>query len=520
MRFLLSATVSLFALGTAGVAAIQMHERADAAVAQQQGQNRDQGLCRRAPALPALGAEQDQYRGRSNYAGRRGAEPRIVPSPPPPPVMAPPPPAPMAPTMRAESSDVTVSGSSVRGRVSSGAARDEGGARPVAPPPPAAESGYYGRRPAPMQPQSGILTAAEHDDLLNPALYASYVHKYYRDQRQQFAGLPRLDTRNVLTVTVHDETGRPIPFAPVTLTCADGNRLTLTTMADGAVAFFPDIDRLGRSVRLSVRGAGERMVTFDGVGAQVQQMTVAGARSPGVRQFDLALVVDTTGSMGDEIAYLRSELRAILADLRRSHPQLDMRIALVAYRDIGDEYVTRTYRFSGSMDEMQGALARFEANGGGDYPEAMDGALHRAVALDWRPNAIRSLVLVADAPPHNQNMGRTWAVAEAARAQRIHITPVAASGVADEAEYIMRAMAAATQSRYLFLTDDSGVGNPHADPSVACYLVTRLDALMRRVLDSQVSGRRVEPRDGEVIRAVGDYDRGRCILPPDFNPEQ
>ena len=92
----------------------------------------------------------------------------------------------------------------------------------------------------------------------------------------------------------------------------------------------------------------------------------------------------------------------------------------------------------------------------------------------------------------------------------------AASGVADEAEYAMRAMAAATQSRYLFLTDDSGVGNPHAPPAIDCYLVTRLDALVRRVIDSQISGRRIEPDKDEVIRSVGEYDGGKCVLPADF----
>ena len=80
----------------------------------------------------------------------------------------------------------------------------------------------------------------------------------------------------------------------------------------------------------------------------------------------------------------------------------------------------------------------------------------------------------------------------------------------------MRAMAAATQSRYLFLTDDSGVGNAHAAPAIDCYLVTRLDALVRRVIDSQISGRRIEPEDSEVIRSVGNYDAGKCILPADF----
>ena len=123
------------------------------------------------------------------------------------------------------------------------------------------------------------------------------------------------------------------------------------------------------------------------------------------------------------------------------------------------------------------------------------------------------MLWVADAPPHDDLVGLSWKAAEVARAKRIQIVPVAASGVAKEAEYIMRAMAAATQSRYLFLTDDSGVGNPHAPPAIDCYLVTRLDALVRRVLDSQISGRRIEPRPDEVIRTVGRYDAGRCILP-------
>jgi hypothetical protein len=124
------------------------------------------------------------------------------------------------------------------------------------------------------------------------------------------------------------------------------------------------------------------------------------------------------------------------------------------------------------------------------------------------------MLLVADAPPHDENFGTSWLAARHLRASRVQIVPVAASGVADKAEYAMRAMAALTQSRYTFLTDDSGIGNAHAAPAIDCYLVTRLDALLRRVIDSQLSGRRIEPDKQEVIRSVGQYDNGRCIIPP------
>lgn len=382
--------------------------------------------------------------------------------------------------------------------------------RPILPRPPL---------PPRPEPQSGQLTAGDHDDLLNPELYARYAAGFLRGSQMQ--GVPRLDTRSVLTVAVQDEKGRPVPFAEVTLTCADGNSLTLATVADGSAVFHPELDRLGDSVMVTVPGDRRaRMVSLaGGPGAQRHSVTIAAPARP-VTKFDLMLAIDTTGSMGDEIDYLKAELRTILADLKRSHPALDIRLGLIVYRDLGDEYVTRTFPFAADLDRMQTDLRAQYANGGGDYPEAMDLALHRAVGQAWRPDAVKSLLLVADAPPHDENIGKTWAAAEAARAKRIQIVPVAASGVADKAEYVMRAMAAATQSRYIFLTDDSGIGNPHAAPAVDCYLVTRLDRLVRRVLDSQISGRRVEPGQGEVIRTVGRYDAGKCVLPPDFSVGQ
>jgi hypothetical protein len=372
-------------------------------------------------------------------------------------------------------------------------------------------------------PQSGQLTAGDHDDLLNPDLYADYVGTFLQDK--QVEGVPFVDTRRVLTVEVRDRSGRPIPFATVRLTCADGNSLAFDTLADGSAVFFPSLDRLGGEVRLTVlrggraEGGARTIAIADGAGTQRHEVTLAGEAAP-VRRFDLAIVIDTTGSMSDEIDFLKAELRAILADLRRGHPGLDVRLALVAYRDLGDEYVVRTYDFTGEEERMQAGLAAQIASGGGDYPEAMDQAMASALALGWRPEAVHSLLLVADAPPHDENIARTWAAAEAARAARIQIVPVAASGVGDTAEYVMRAMAAATQSRYLFLTDDSGIGNAHAEPAIDCYLVTRLDGLVRRVLDGQISGRRIEPRESEVIRAVGDYDHGRCALPRDFRPKE
>lgn len=379
-----------------------------------------------------------------------------------------------------------------------GSAVSEGAYRPVRPHP----------RP---RPQSGLLTAGEHDDLLNPELYARYVRS--SNLGQEVRALPVLDTARVLTVTVKDGAGRPVPFAPVELACADGNKLVLNTLADGSVTFFPDLDRLSARVRIRAAGQDWREVTIArGPGGQRVDFTST-QQARAAKKLDLMLVIDTTGSMGDELRFLQSELAAILDSLRARHPGLDLRVGFVFYRDIGDEYVTMTVPLTADFAAAQGTLRQQYASGGGDYPEAMDQALVRAAGQPWRSDAVKTMLLVADAPPHDNRFDTTWLAARHLRANRVQIVPVAASGVADKAEYAMRAMAALTQSRYTFLTDDSGIGNPHAPPAIDCYLVTRLDALLRRVIDSQLSGRRIEPERSEVIRTVGQYDKGRCIIP-------
>jgi hypothetical protein len=503
-------------VSTFAIVAMLAQGPAMAVPAERMAQQGGKGLCFRPGPLPQLGAEQWDQQQRPTprpmpVRSKRGDYPtEAMPS-------APPPPPPVAPmTADAVSEESSVAGdappAAKSGYAEKGVLRGEdkvmpgeSAGRPDVMPPP------YPRRPQP-RPQTGLLTAGEHDDLLNPELYASYLRR--ANQGQQMPELPRLDTSRVLTVAVKDRSGRPVPFAPVELACADGGRLRLATTADGTVSFFPELDRLGQKVWLRAGQDEWREVAIAaGGGGQQVQFTQRGD-AVGAKKLDLMLVIDTTGSMSDEIRYLQAELQSILASLRQRHPGLDIRVGFVFYRDVGDEYVTQTVPLTRDFTRAQAELGQRWAGGGGDYPEAMDQAMVRAAGQDWRPDAVKSLLLVADAPPHDENVGVTWRASEVLRHQRVQIVPVAASGVADKAEYVMRAMAALTQSRYTFLTDDSGIGNRHAKPAIDCYLVTRLDALLRRVIDSQISGRRIEPESQEVIREVGNYDHGKCVIPP------
>ena len=479
---------------------------------------RDLGYCRTPAPLPDLGKEavvdQQQHLRRL---------------PPPPPVameVAPAPPPPPAASVADEGESIVVTGSRIkRGTMESASpvtTVDAARAAPpaVAPPPPASSAmpSYppppYPPRPPQPRPQSGLLTAGEHDDLLNPELYADYVRK--SDLGQRIAALPVLDTSRILRVEVKDARGQAVPFMPIELRCEDGNSITLNSVANGSAVFFPALDRLSDTVWVRAGRSEWRMVRLL-ADEGAQSVTIRSDRAAqAVRKLDLALVVDVTGSMGDELRYLQAELRSIIDQLEARHRDIDIRVAFSFYRDEGDDFITQTFDFDSDVSRAQTRLAAQYAGGGGDYEEAMQDALVRAAQLEWRDDAVKSLLLVGDAPPHDRDIPQTWLAAEHLRASRVHVVPVGASGVADVAEYVMRAMAAATQSRYTFLTDDSGIGNPHAKPAIDCYLVTRLDQLLRRVIDGQISGRRIEPEKNEVIRAVGEYDAGKCILPPDF----
>ena len=363
--------------------------------------------------------------------------------------------------------------------------------------------------------QAGLLTAGDHDDQLNAAAYQRYASDFLQ-RAGEGASFPFLELERRIALQVSDADGAPYGGARVRVVAGQDTLVELRTPATGTLYLYPRLDALPETFALETSDRLGDVMTSREVSLEAleesRRIDVAlPATATDADELDLMLVLDTTGSMGDELDYLKAELRSILGAITDDNPGLDLRSALVFYRDVGDRYVVRTHEFTGDLERVRSTIEGESHDGGGDYPEAMDRALEAALGLGWRERSAKVMLLVADAPPHLDRVEATWAAARQARSRQIHIAPVAASGVADEAEYLMRTMAALTQSRYLFLTDDSGIGNPHQEPSIECYLVTRLDGLIVRVVDSLVGGTRVEPEEGEILRRVGNYDEGRCL---------
>ena len=352
--------------------------------------------------------------------------------------------------------------------------------------------------------QVGRLTAGVFDDALNPGALARFAERV--GQAPALARIAAALAEPFTVVTVVDPEGRPIVGARV-----QGH----PTGTDGRVVILADEMKTvrGGGALVDVEYGGERRTEIVAIGQQDALVRLAG-RAQAPRALDLALVIDATGSMGDELEYLKVELRGIVGEIAAAYPNVDQRWALVVYRDKGDAYVSRTFDFVGRLGAFERDLGAQSADGGGDYPEAMDRALEDAAALSWRGDAAaRVLFLVADAPPHPEAIDRTLGAVSELRGRGVAVYPVAASGVAEEAELVMRAAALTTGGQYLFLTDDSGVGASHAEPHIPCYDVESLRDSMIRMVASELGGRRVEADPARRVRQVGHAERGVCRTP-------
>jgi hypothetical protein len=231
-------------------------------------------------------------------------------------------------------------------------------------------------------------------------------------------------------------------------------------------------------------------------------------------KLDISLVIDTTGSMRDEIRYLQSEFLAISNTIAARYPNAEQRWSLVLYRDAEDLYVVKESGFRENVADFRQDLSQATAGGGGDFPEASDQGLQSAVNFAWRnaPDVAKLAFWVADAPHHEDKSAAFASATLAAQQKGIHVYPVASSGIDEFTEMSMRSVAQLTNGHYLFLTDDSGIGNSHKEPSTPCYFVTRLDQAILRMVDIEMTGTYREPTQAELIRTGGDPQNGRCTL--------
>ena len=125
-------------------------------------------------------------------------------------------------------------------------------------------------------------------------------------------------------------------------------------------------------------------------------------------KIEVVFVLDTTGSMGGLIQAAKDNIWSIASTMASAQPAPEIKMGLVAFRDRGDEYVTKIVDLSTDLDSMYATLIDFQAAGGGDGPESVNKALYDAVhSITWSQdaNSYKVIFLVGDAPPHMDYQG-------------------------------------------------------------------------------------------------------------------
>ncbi len=175
----------------------------------------------------------------------------------------------------------------------------------------------------------------------------------------------------------------------------------------------------------------------------------------GTTGLDLAILIDSTGSMSSYIESAKSQAARLASEVARVRG----RVALIEYRDAGDAFVARTLRPLGdSLDTFSGALNGISVDGGGDTPEAGLAALmHTFNDLSWRPGATKAAVVLTDAPFHHPDAATGVTIADVAR-RSLEIDPVNVYPVVpDELAGAYRELADRTSGRVVTHGEDVGV---------------------------------------------------------------
>ena len=182
---------------------------------------------------------------------------------------------------------------------------------------------------------------------------------------------------------------------------------------------------------------------------------------------DVCFVVDATGSMGDEINFLKEELMDVMLQFQKTAPCSPIRLSSVFYRDHGDEYLTKKMPFTSRLDDVVSFVSEQYAGGGGDFPEAVHSGLDVAInEFNWNKEALTKIIfLILDAPPHVHDAAKIRNLMQQASEKGIKIIPITASGIDQSTEFCMKYLAAGTGGDYIYITDHSGVGNSHIKPT-------------------------------------------------------
>lgn len=334
--------------------------------------------------------------------------------------------------------------------------------------------------------EAGKLTAGEINDYSKWNLWNDLT----KDEFKKYSAIWNLNPKYRYTVVVKNESQMPIYGAKVQL--LKNNEVIWSSVSDNSGKaelwnnpFYDDATNSDLNIRIIKDNQSELIKKPIEISQGLNIVTI-NSDCQKATSIDIAFLIDATGSMGDEISYLKADLDNIIRSIQDSIPDKTINLGISHYRDYGEEYLIKSSNLSSDINKSLKFLSEANADNGGDYPEAVEVGLYEVINnFNWNENSIAKVVfLILDAPPHNNSniIDSLQRVISLASKKGIRIIPLTCSGIEKDTEFLMRSLALLTNGTYTFLTDHSGIGNPHIEPSTDKYEVETLNNLIKRLI--------------------------------------
>ncbi len=352
----------------------------------------------------------------------------------------------------------------------------------------------------PVTIPAGQMTAGAHNDNDN---YESWKALFEQGQESngkffEYYGGKSWSFNSLKRVKVTVKNGENAVVGADVSLMDENNKILFSAVTDatGTAYLFTDIEE--GTVTLSDSDVSAK---FTGKNRDINLETGIDSKKKNV--IEIMFVIDVTGSMNDELKYVEAELSDVISKVAKENPDAIINMALLFYRDSTDnekfsycDFVNVTV--PSGLSAVLDALKKQTADGGGDYPEAVDEAMELAVNKQWSTAASTKLIFhILDAPPHSSEsyVARYKTAIEVAAKKGIRICPILCSGSDTLTEYLTRQAAIYTGGTFIFITDDSGIGGSHHAPELPDITVEFLNSLLARIIDGYYTGVFSEPID-------------------------
>ena len=305
-------------------------------------------------------------------------------------------------------------------------------------------------------PQAGQLTSSalfdnDHYDYWKKLISSTDNEKgIYDNYESRFS----FNTKNRIKITLKNASGVEVTI----------DEQTARTDVNGVAYIYPTVTKEEYDLKIKYVNINDETIELSKQINGDFEMSIDDAK-PRENVIELMLIIDTTGSMGDELEYLKSELAYVIEEIKKNNNDISIYISLLFYRDQNDAYITKYVEFTDDVNLTIAELKKQGANGGGDFEEAVQIAFNEALQKNWTSkNSTKIILHVADAPAHDQDIQQWNDCVLKASSMGIQIITIASSGIDRKTEYFFRAQSMITNGVYTYLTNHSGIGYDHLTP--------------------------------------------------------